>query len=75
MYTTIFRLPMFFKDFLCIIHKIWYTISMITLSKITKQWQEYLRLETDLLYKVSIGVLTLKEATDIIDQWLRARGL
>ena len=48
---------------------------MITLDTTTEQGQEYLKFETDLLYKVSIGVLTLAEATDIIDQWLAARGL
>ena len=48
---------------------------MITLDTTTEQGQEYLRLETDLLYKVSINILTLAEATSIIDQWLATRGL
>lgn len=36
---------------------------------------EYLKFETDLLYKVRIGVLTEAEAATLIEAWFDARGI
>lgn len=47
---------------------------MIILNLKPEHRQEYFRFETDVMYKVRIGVLSMFEAAKIIDAWLTERG-